>query len=39
MSEKNIDNITKSDRDLLPTLFDQHLLLGKSFNGHYLIKK
>ena len=39
MSEENIDNITKSDRDLVATLFDQHWLLSKSFNGHYLIKK
>ena len=38
MSEENIENITKSDRNFAPTIVDHHLLPGTSINGHCLIK-
>ena len=37
MSEKNIENITKSDSNFAPTFVDHHLLSDISFNGHCLI--
>ena len=37
MSEKSIENITKSDSNFAPTFADHHLLPGISFNGHCLI--
>ena len=38
ISEKNIENITKSDGNFAPTSVDHHLLPDISFNGHCLIK-
>ena len=38
MSEESIENITKSDRNFVPTFVDHHLLPGITFNGHCLIK-
>ena len=38
MSEKIIENITKSDRNFAQTFLDHHLLPGMNFNGHCLIK-
>ena len=38
MSEENIENITKSDRNFAPTFVDHHLLPDINFNGHCLIK-
>ena len=37
MSEKNIENITKSDSNFAPTFGDHHLLLDISFNAHCVI--
>ena len=34
MSEKNIENITKSIRNFAPTFVDHHVLPDISFNGH-----
>ena len=39
MSEKGIENITKSDSNFAPTFVDHHLLPDINFNGHCLIKK
>ena len=39
MSEENIANITKSDRNLASTFFYHLLLPDINFNGHCLIKK
>ena len=38
MSEKSIENITKSDSNFAPTFVDHHLLPVINFNGHCLIK-
>ena len=38
MSEKSIENITKSDSNFAPTFADHHLLPEMNFNGHCLIK-
>ena len=38
MSEKSIENITKSDSNFAPTFADHHLLPVINFNGHCLIK-
>ena len=37
MSEENIENITKSGSNFVPTLIDHHVLPDKNFNGHCLI--
>ena len=37
MSEKNIENITKSDNNIAPTFVGHHLLPEINFNGHCLI--
>ena len=37
MSEENIENISKSDRNFAPTFLDHHLLQDINFNGHCLI--
>ena len=37
MSEKNIENITKSVSNFAPTFVDHHLLPDMSFNWHFLI--
>ena len=37
MSEKNIENITKSDINFVPTFVDHRLLPDINFNGHCLI--
>ena len=37
MSEENIENISKSDRNFAPTFLDHHLLPDINFNGHCLI--
>ena len=37
MSEKNIENITKSDINFVPTFVDHGLLPDINFNGHCLI--
>ena len=34
MSEENIENITKSDSNFVPTFVNHHLLPGINFNGH-----
>ena len=39
MSEENIENITRSNSNFVPTFADHHLLLDMSFNGHCLINK
>ena len=39
MLEENIENITKSDSNFLPTFVDHHLLLDMRFGGQCLIKK
>ena len=39
MSERNIENIIKSDNKFAPTFVDHHLLPDISFNRHCLIKK
>ena len=38
MSEKCMENITKSDNNFIPTFVDHHLLLDMNFNVHCLIK-
>ena len=38
MSEKNIENITKSDSNFAPTFGDHRLSPDQTFNGHCLIK-
>ena len=38
MSEKSIDNTTKSDINFASTFFYLHLLPDMNFNGHCLIK-
>ena len=38
MSEKSIENITKSDSNVSTTFVDHHLLSNMNFNGHYLIR-
>ena len=38
MSEENIENITKSDRNFAPTFVDYYLLSDMNFNEHCLIK-
>ena len=38
MSEENIENITKSDSNSVPTFADYNLLPDIYFNGHCLIK-
>ena len=38
MSEKNIENITKSDSNFAPIFVDHHLLPNINFHGHCLIK-
>ena len=37
MSEENIENITKSDKDFASTFVDYHLLPDINLNGHCLI--
>ena len=39
MSEKSIEDITKSDSNFAPTVVDHHLLPNMSFNGHSSKKK
>ena len=39
MSDKNIENITKSDSNFAPTFVDNYVLPEINFNGHCLIKK
>ena len=34
MAEESIENITKSDSNLVPTFLDDHLLLDITFNWH-----
>ena len=36
MSQENIKNITKSDRNFALTFFDHHVLRDIKFNGHCL---
>ena len=36
--EENIEHATKSDRNVVPTFVDHHLLPVISFNGHCLMK-
>ena len=38
MSEKSIENLTKSDRNFDTTFIDHHSLQHTNFNGHCLIK-
>ena len=38
ISEKSIENLTKSDGNIAPTFVNYHLLPDMSFNGHRLIK-
>ena len=38
MSQKCIENITKSDSNFAPTFVDHHELPDINFNGHCLIK-
>ena len=38
ISEENIENITESDSNIVPTFADHHLLPDINFNEHYLIK-
>ena len=38
LSERGIENITKSDRNFSPTFVDHHSLPEINFNGHCLIK-
>ena len=35
--KKNIESITKSDRNFVPTFADDHVLPEINFNGHCLI--
>ena len=37
MSEENIENITKSDSNFVPTFADHNLLPDINFNGHCII--
>ena len=37
MSKENIENITKSDRNFVPTFVNHHLSPAINFNGHCLI--
>ena len=37
MSEKNIENVTKSDSNFAPNFIDHHVLTDIIFNGHCLI--
>ena len=37
MSEENIENTTKSDKNFAPSFVDHHLLPDINFNGHSLI--
>ena len=37
MSEKNIENITKSDSNFTLTFVDHNILPDMNFNGHCLI--
>ena len=37
ISEENIENITKSDRNFAPTFADHHVLQDINFNGDCLI--
>ena len=37
MSEKGIENITKSDSNSAPTFVDHHVLPEINFSGHFLI--
>ena len=39
MSEENIENITKSERNFAPTFDDHHLSPEMNFNGYCLIKE
>ena len=38
ISEENIENITKSDSNLVTTFADNHVLPDINFNGNYFIK-
>ena len=38
ISEENIENITKLDRNFVPTFVDRHLLPNINLNGHCFIK-
>ena len=38
MSEKSIQNISKSESNFAPTFVDHHVLPDINFNGHCLIK-
>ena len=38
MSEENIENTTKWNKNFTPTFVDHHLLADINFNGHCLIK-
>ena len=38
MSEENIENITKSDSNFVPTFVYHYLLPDIKFNGHCLVK-
>ena len=38
ISEKNIENTTKSDSNFSEAFVDHHLLRDINFNGHFLIK-
>ena len=38
MSEENMENIAKSDKNLAPTFVDHHLLPDINFNRHCLIR-
>ena len=37
MSEKNIENVTKSDSNFTPTFVDHNVLPDMNFNEHCLI--
>ena len=39
MSGENIENITKSDKNFAPTLFNHHVLPDTNFNGPCLMNK
>ena len=38
MSEENVENITKSDSNFVPTFEGYHLLPDITFSGHCLIR-
>ena len=38
ISEENIENITKSESNFVPTFVNHHVLPDINFNGHCLIK-